>query len=327
VRHHVEENLERWRDEVTREAERLIPMLQERGADAELAKAWRLMGFVYGSVCRYGEAAAAVKQAAEHAARANDVRLQARNVSTYTFAAIYGPTPVEEAIEYCEQLAARGLSDRQAEALVLCSLAWLRAMRGDFEPARGLIRVARSLLNDLGLVVLVASTAMDFARIEQLAGDLRTAEDELRRAEQTLTTLGERYFLPSLAALLAQVVYMQGRADEAEEISQRVEQLSDADDVDSQAAWRSVRAKVLAGRGRAGEAELLARDAVRLVRTTDSPWMQAEGLLDLAEVLRRSGRLDEARAAAAEALELYEVKGDRAAAVRAAALVDEFCPG
>jgi hypothetical protein len=55
--------------------------------------------------------------------------------------------------------------------------------------------------------------------------------------------------------------------------------------------------------------------------------MQAEGLLDLAEVLRRSGRLDEARAAAAEALELYEVKGDRAAAVRAAALVDEFCPG
>jgi class 3 adenylate cyclase/tetratricopeptide (TPR) repeat protein len=325
VRHHVEENLERWRDEVTREAERLIPLLQERGADAELAKAWRLLGFVHGSVCRYGEAAAAVKKAAEHASRANDARLEARNVSAYTFAALFGPTPVEEAIEYCEHLASQGLSDRQAEALVLCSLAQLRAMRGDFEPARELIRVARTLLNDLGLVVLVAATAMDSARIELLAGDLRTAEDELRRAEQTLTGLGERYLLPSLAALLAQVVYMQGRADAAEEISRRVEQLSDADDVESQAAWRSVRAKVLAGRGRAGEAELLARDAVRLIQTTDSPWMQADALLDLAEVLRRSARLDEARAVAAEALKLYEVKGDRAAAARVAVLVGEPC--
>jgi ATP/maltotriose-dependent transcriptional regulator MalT len=127
--------------------------------------------------------------------------------------------------------------------------------------------------------------------------------------------------------LLAQVVYAQGRADEAEEITLRVELLSDADDVEPQAAWRSVRAKVLAGRGRTGEAELLARDAVRLVRTTDSPWMQADALLDLAEVLRRSTGPDEARAVAAEALGLYEVKGDRAAAARAAALGDELPAG
>jgi class 3 adenylate cyclase/tetratricopeptide (TPR) repeat protein len=327
VRHHTEENLERWRDEVTREAERLIPVLQERGADAELAKAWRLMGFVHGSVCRYGEAAAAVKRAADHAHRAGDARLEARNVSAYTFAAVFGPTPVEEAIEYCEQLAGQGLSDRQAEALVLCSLAQLRAMRGEAEQARELIRAARGLLDDLGVVVLAAATAMDYARIELLAGDLRTAETELRRAEKTLTTLGERYLLPPLAALLAQVVYAQGRADEAEEITLRVELLSDADDVEPQAAWRSVRAKVLAGRGRTGEAELLARDAVRLVRTTDSPWMQADALLDLAEVLRRSTGPDEARAVAAEALGLYEVKGDRAAAARAAALGDELPAG
>src|SRR6185437_350594 len=105
----------------------------------------------------------------------------------------------------------------------------------------------------LGVVVLVAATAMDYARVELLAGDLRGAEQELRQAEETLTALGERYFLPSLVALLAHVVYGQGRADEAEEISRRVEQLSDADDVESQAVWRSVRAKVLAGRGRAHE--------------------------------------------------------------------------
>jgi ATP/maltotriose-dependent transcriptional regulator MalT len=122
-----------------------------------------------------------------------------------------------------------------------------------------------------------------------------------------------------VAALLAHVVYAQGRADEADEISRRVEQLADADDVESQAAWRSVRAKVLAGRGESEEAELLAREAVRLLRTTDSPSMQADALLDLAEVLTRSARLEEARAVAAEAMGLYEAKGNSAAAARAAA--------
>jgi tetratricopeptide (TPR) repeat protein len=321
VRHHVEDNLEQWREEVAREAQRLIPVLQEQQADAELAKAWRLLGFVHGSACRYGDAAAAVKEAAEHARRANDRRLEARNISAYTFAALQGPTPAAEAIEHCERLVTEGVSDRQAEALVLCSLAQLRAMRGDFEPARRLVRAARTLLDDLGIIVLAASTAMDCARIELLAGDLPTAEQELRRAQETLSTLGEKYLLPMLAALLAQVVYTQGRVDEAEEITRRAEELSDLDDVEPQALWRSVRAKVLAGRDLAEDAERLAREAVRLIRTTDAPGMQADALLDLAEVLRRSDRSDEALAVAAEARELYEIKGNTAAAARATELI------
>ena len=182
------------------------------------------------------------------------------------------------------------------------------------------------LLDDLGVIVLAAATAMDSARVELLAGDLVTAERELRRAEETLTALGERYLLPPLAAVLAQVVYAQGRADEAEEITRRAEELSDADDVEPQALWRSVRAKVLAGRDLADEAERLAREAVRLMRTTDAPGMQADALLDLAEVLRRSARPDEARAVAAEAKALYEIKGNTAAAARATALLDALVP-
>jgi predicted ATPase/class 3 adenylate cyclase len=326
VRHHVEENLEQWRAEVAREAERLIPVLREQRADAELAKAWRLLGFVHGSVCRYGDAAAAVKEAAEYARRANDPRLEARNVSAYTMAALYGPTPAREAIEHCEHLITDGLSDRQAEALVLCSLAQLRAMQGEFEQARELVRAARTVLNDLGVIVLAAATAIDSARVELLAGDLVTAEQELRRADETLTTLGEKYLLPPLAAVLAQVVFSQGRVDEAEEITRRAEEISDADDVEPQALWRSVRAKVLAGRDLAEEAGQLAREAVRLMRTTDAPGMQADALLDLAEVLRRSASPDEARAVAAEAKALYESKGNTAAAARATALLDALAP-
>ncbi|MFL6127681.1 MAG: adenylate/guanylate cyclase domain-containing protein [Mycobacteriales bacterium] len=321
VGHHVAENLERWREEVRREAERLIPVLQEQNADAQLAKAWRLLGFVHGSVCRYGEAALAVREAMQHARRAGDARLEARNASAYTLAALYGPTPAAEAIEQCEQLAAQGLTDRQAEALVLCSLAQLRAMQGDFARARELLRSARTLLEDLGVIVLAAATAMHHARIELLGGDLGIAEAELRRAYDTLTGLGERYLLPPVAALLAQVVYAQGRADEAEEISRTAEELTAADDVEAQALWRSVRAKVFSGRDLAEEAEGLAREAVRLIRTTDSPGMQADALLDLAEVLRRSARPDEARVIADEARGLYQEKGNLVGVARATAVV------
>jgi class 3 adenylate cyclase/tetratricopeptide (TPR) repeat protein len=321
VRHPVEENLEQWREEVARAAERLIPVLQEQQADAQLAKAWRLLGYVHGSVCRYGDAAAAVKEAAEHARRAGDRRLEAANVSSYTQAALYGPTPADEAIEHCEQLIATGLGDREAEALVLCSLGQLCAMRGEFERARELVWTARIALDDLGVVVLAATTAIDGARVELLAGDLATAERVLRRADETLTTLGERYFLPPLAAVLAQVVYARGDADEAENISRRAEELAHTDDVETQALWRSVRAKVLAGRDLTEEAERLAREAVQLMRTTDSPGMQAEALLDLAEVLRGSARPEEASTVAVEAQRLYEVKGNRVAATRAAAFL------
>jgi predicted ATPase/class 3 adenylate cyclase len=321
VRHHVAENLERWREEASREAERLIPVLQEEHADAQLAKAWRLLGFVHGSVCRYGDAARAVREAAKHARQANDARLEARNISAYTLAALYGPTPAAEAIEQCEELAAQGLTDRQAEALVLCSLAQLRAMQGDIPRARDLLRTARTLLDDLGVIVLAAATAMHQARIELLGGDLETAETELRRAYDTLTRLGERYLLPPLAALLAHVVYARGRADESEEISRTAEELTAADDVEAQALWRSVRAKVLSGRDLAGEAESMAREAVRLIRTTDAPGMQADALLDLAEVLRRSARLDEARVVADEARRLYQDKGSLVGAARAAAVL------
>jgi predicted ATPase/class 3 adenylate cyclase len=324
VRHHVEENLERWREEVMREADRLIPMLQEQRADAELAKAWRMLGFVHASVARYGEAAAAVQEAVQHARQAKDARQEARMASAYIMAALQGSTPAAEAIEQCEQLAAAGLNDRQAEALVLCSLGQLRAMQGDFERARDLVRAARTLLDDLGIIVLAAWTAVHWARIELLAGDLEAAEQELRRATDTLTRLGEKYLLPPTAALLAHVIYARGRPDEAEQVSRTAEEIAASDDVVAQALWRSVRAKVLAGRDLGEEAEQLAREAVRLIRTTDALEWQADALLDLAEVLRHAGRRDEAQAVAAEARDLYAEKGNTVAAARAAATVESL---
>jgi ATP/maltotriose-dependent transcriptional regulator MalT len=86
--------------------------------------------------------------------------------------------------------------------------------------------------------------------------------------------------------------------------------LSAPDDVEAQAMWRGVRARLLARGGEAIAAERLAREAVELVRTTDGRVMQATALLDLAAVLGVGGDAAAAAAAAGEAADLFEQKGN-----------------
>ena len=64
-----------------------------------------------------------------------------------------------------------------------------------------------------------------------------------------------------------------------------------------------------AHRGKFAEAEQLARGAVALAQTTDSPWAEGDTLCDLAAVLELAGRSDEAAAAYRAAIEQYDRKG------------------
>ena len=324
VRHHTAESLEDWRREVERETARAIPHLERADAHAELAKAWGLLGFVHGSVCQYGDAAAAVQRAVHHAQLAGDVRQEARNASAYLVAALHGPTPVGEVIERCEALLNRGLATRQAEALVLRSLAQLCAMQGDFDRARELYARAQELLRELGLAVFAASTSLQSSAVEMLAADPVAAERELQRGTEALRSLGDKYILPVLTGSLAQAVFAQGRAEEAKEISRAAEELASADDIEAQAAWRAVRAKVLAGEGAHEDAERLAQQAVALLRRTEATVKLADALLDLAEVLVSSGQIRAGRAALEEASRLYEAKGASVARSRTAERLDEL---
>jgi Flp pilus assembly protein TadD len=61
---------------------------------------------------------------------------------------------------------------------------------------------------------------------------------------------------------------------------------------------------------------------VELLRPTDTPAVQADALADLAEVLARRGRNDDARAALEEAVTLYERKGNVVSMARARSLLD-----
>lgn len=277
---------------------------------------WRLVGYLHATACRYGEAAEAARHAIEQARLAGDVRQEARAVTTYATAALYGPTPVEEAIRRCEEIVAAELGDRQAEGLVLAALAQLSAMRGEIDRGRELARQARALLEEIGGEVAAASTSLDSAGIEVLAGNFAAAEADLRRDYELLERMGEKYVLPTIAALLGQVVYAQGRLEEATVFSSVAEELGADDDVDAQTLWRCVRAKTLARQGQADEGETYARMAIDLVRQTDAPVLTAGAFADLAEVLRLGGRHDEAAAALAEAGSLYALKGDRVSAAR-----------
>jgi predicted ATPase/class 3 adenylate cyclase len=309
VRHHATEDLDGWRAEVQRETAELIPILEERNAHAELAKAWRMVAFVHGIAIEWEQTAKAQQNAIRHARLAGKEREEARMSGAYSMALCTGPTAVREAIERCEEILDRGLSHQQSQALVFCSLATLYAMDGEFDQARELYRRARALLDDLAAVVLAASTSLTSGRVETFAGDLAAAERELRRDYEQLLSLGELYYRPLVAAALAQALYGLGRLDEADELATAAADIAAEDDIEAQAICRSVRAKIVAERGATEEGVALAREAVLILAPTDDVCARAEALLDLVAVLVRAGDHDEAARVAEEAAELCRLKG------------------
>jgi tetratricopeptide (TPR) repeat protein len=122
--------------------------------------------------------------------------------------------------------------------------------------------------------------------------------------------------------MLAQAVYTQGRWQEAGELATVAGELAAEDDVEPQALWRSVRAKVLAASGVVDEAMILGREAVELLSATDAVFLRVEGLVDLAEVLNRAHRSDEARSTLEEAHELCLLKQMKVPASRVEALME-----
>jgi hypothetical protein len=131
--------------------------------------------------------------------------------------------------------------------------------------------------------------------------------------------MGETGARSNLAADLAHTLAVEGRHAEARRFADLSRSLAAREDVYAQVRWRSATARALAADGDPGRAVALAREAVQLAEVTDMLNLRADALLDLAEVAGLAGRAEEAAAAAAGGLPLYERKGNQvaAAAVRA----------
>jgi tetratricopeptide (TPR) repeat protein len=314
-----------WGEKSLRVAHAAIERLQAEGAHAELAMAWRLIAFVHGSAGRYGVVASSLEACIAHARRANDERLIARTALGLSTSALYGPAPVSAAIAQCRTLLAQGFSDRQAEGSVMCTLGQLLAMNGECGAARSMYRNGRTLLRELGQGVNAASTSIDLARIALLDDVVDPADvDEVQADLDFLRQRGETYFLSTLAARLAALRRSQGRHADADSACRIAEESAAGNDIESQVLWRLERASQHERLGRFADSEALARAALDLARTTESPGLQFESLAVLASSVYAQERFGEAMESIEAAMTLAHAKGDTASLARMRATAARF---
>jgi class 3 adenylate cyclase/tetratricopeptide (TPR) repeat protein len=306
--------------EVTRVAKEAIPALEALGDDRGVARAWHLLSEPPVYACLWGERAAALEHALDHARRAGDTRETSRAAAALMQAIQFGPTPVDAAVDRARLFLRESEGDRLLTASILSSLAVLLAMRREFDEARSQWARAQAFWDELGLAHYRAIGAIDASSIELLAGDAESAERELRTGYDMLVEIGDVDVRQTVAAYLAAVLVEEGRLDDAEALASYAESHSWEDDILTEVMWRVARAQIQAHTGSAAEAERLAREAVDLAAPTDFLDLQGTALLALARVLQQGGS-PEAATVAAEAQAVYERKGNIVGAARAALLL------
>jgi tetratricopeptide (TPR) repeat protein len=309
-------------DELLALAMDAVPVFEATRDERALGRTWRLTGYLHGAVrCQNAVWQAAAEEALIHYRTAG---WPAATCLGEVAAALYhGPAPASNATRRCEQLLAEATVG--GEAAVLCFLGGLRAMQGQLEDARRLVRKARALYEELGqLGPAATNSAAVEAEVERSAGDETAAERLLRANYDLLERTGETAYLASCAADLAETLYRQGRYDEAAEWVERARR-GRADDLPTEFLWRAVSAKLAARTGHAS-AMRIAREAVELADETDSLNQRARVWLDLAEVLELRARGHEAAAALRSAIDLYELKENAVAAAAARSRPREMVP-
>ena len=300
-------------EEAARAVEKVIPVFERSGDHHGLCRARRLQAWLHWNAARAAAATEAWEQAAEHARQAGDEEERSEILNWIASSMFFGPTPVPEGIRRCDEIRAEVSGNLGAEAWTLRSLAGLHAMDGRFELARQLLVDGNAIFNELGQTLNSSVRHLD-GIVEMLAGDPVAAEKRLLEGYLVLEEMGDKAFRSTTAAYLAQAVYAQGRDEEACRYTEVSEKLAARDDLLTQVVWRGARAAFLARQGRIDEAEALAREAVTMCDSTDFVSTRADALKELAEILQQSGRVKEAKSAAADALALYEEKGNSVAA-------------
>lgn len=295
--------------------ERVIPTFTRAGDEHGLCGALRLDAWRHWIEAQADAAAAAWEQAAAHARNAGAEHERIEILGWIASSLFFGPTNVADGIRRCEAILAEVETNQAATADVLQPLAGLHAMQGRFDEARELLATSDAAFEELGLT-LNSAVSHHAAMVELLAGDPVAAERSLRRGYAALEEMGDRALLSTTAAFLGQALLAQGREQEAESLAELSSELAAGDDLITQVLWRGVRVRSLAGRGRLEEAERLAQQAATLAEKTDFVNHRADALVDLGIVLRQLRRADDAQAVFAEALRLYEQKGNAVAAAR-----------
>ena len=211
---------------------------------------------------------------------------------------ILGPRPADEGLRILEELA----FGRPANAADLPRAALL-AMLGRIDDAWQLAEARSDHLREVGGWY---GGQQYLAAIAMIEGDRQRA---CRHHAELLDSLppGSEAVASTYRLILGRDLCHLERFDEAEPLLRQ----SDAfrSNPVEKALGRGVEALLLAARGELEEAEARARAGVATAETeTDTVWLQGWGHEDLATVLERAGRIDEAREALERALAVWDRK-------------------
>ncbi len=289
--------------------ERLIGILEQRGAERELAEAYNVLGILrtWQATMRAGQEA--YERAAELAKRSGNTRALAQTYWWRLANALWGPTTVDDALELCRVIRAETASPSTTASVTYIECAFILWRESVTQATLDRAAEAGAVLEELGHVVSRESARMTVAFTLLYTGDAMRAEEELRIANEGLRRIGEKGFLSTVSALLALALCAQDRYDEAEPFASESEEIGAEDDITTQAAWRAARAQILAGRGEAEAAVAVGREGLALVEHTDMTSDRTTSYVGLGLACATLGRRAEAREAFEKAGELLREKG------------------
>ena len=307
--------------EALRETEGLALTLARAGdeAGARLAQAWA--AFMLFSIGRAGEATERARSLLESGE--GDEMWQREAAMARGVSLVHGPTPVEEAIRDIQARIdqADGARWRQGGYR---GISRLRILQGRFAEARELSARGRAVFEELGNREQMASSLEEQGEMEHRAGNPAEGARLIREGYDAMTAIGDQSFASTIAASLGEALVDLGDDGEAWRFGTIARDTSATDDVISQATGRAVQARVLSRRGDHDAAEALANEAAAIMARTDYLAQHGHVLLHQAHVLHEGGKVDQALAAAREALDLYEQKGATFFVEQAQGLIDDW---
>jgi tetratricopeptide (TPR) repeat protein len=301
------------------DAEELVATFAELGDETGLAQAYRAIGMHFRGQGRCLAAAAWYERALVHARASGDLVTQRTVTQALSQVQCWGPTPVGEATARCEELRAASSNDRVLDAVLTRHLSSLYAMAARFDDAREAWEQAGRVLDQANMVVTSWVSAMHSAVAKELAGNRAGAESDLKAMwHHTRNVLGGAPDGRAMHAAyrLAYFYCDDGRWSDAEECL-AFHGDSHQGNIEAGGAYRhAALARLRAHRNKPAEAAALAKRAVEIAEATDMLNVRANIWLAMAEVRQAGGQAAEAQVAVAQAVDLFEQKGNVAAAGR-----------
>src|SRR6185295_9414976 len=192
-----------------------IPVLEETGDDAALARAWWVVSWRGGAMGDYEGSEEATRRSLEHARRAGDRAAERAALASVT-GVVWGPLPVRDGFARLDEVRAQAGEDRLVTCDIDSARACLLAMAGEPLEARRTRERAHMTALDLGMPDVIGFVGQEGWLAETIIGDHAAAERIAREAYEILDRAGNKSLRSIASDQVAGSLFELGRLDEAE---------------------------------------------------------------------------------------------------------------